>query len=273
MSTRLAGESEDPVRILQFTDTHLYSSPDGTLLNMNTQQSFDATLALARSKHWPPDRILATGDLVHDGSEAGYQRLLAQLETLDAPVNCIPGNHDEKDRLKQLLRSQRVSSNPMIRLQHWALLLVDSTIKDDTGGHLHPRALQLLGEQLQQNTDRHVMICLHHQVVPVGSIWLDTMTVDNADQLFELLAGYDNVKAILSGHVHQEVDRMHGRFRLLTTPSTCIQFMPGSESFALDKLNPGYRWINLFADGRIETGVERVPGEILDADMQSSGYA
>ncbi|KTC63185.1 hypothetical protein AO262_22830 [Pseudomonas fluorescens ABAC62] len=46
--------------------------------------------------------------------------------------------------------------------------------------------------------------------------------------------------------------------RLLASPSTCIQFAPGSEDFKVSEQAPGYRWLRLHGDGRLETGVERV---------------
>ena len=51
----------------------------------------------------------------------------------------------------------------------------------------------------------------------------------------------------------------------MSTPSTCMQFKPGSKDFALDDLAPGYRRIELFADGRIDTEVLRLAGSDLPA--------
>jgi Icc protein len=47
--------------------------------------------------------------------------------------------------------------------------------------------------------------------------------------------------------------------RLLSTPSTCAQFRPGSDSFAIDERPPGYRWLDLRADGRLDTEVVWLP--------------
>jgi len=58
----------------------------------------------------------------------------------------------------------------------------------------------------------------------------------------------------------------------MASPSTCVQFLPKSTAFAVDHAAPGYRWLSLFEDGRIETGVERldeIPGAV---DLASAGY-
>ncbi|MGH8327024.1 MAG: 3',5'-cyclic-AMP phosphodiesterase, partial [Steroidobacteraceae bacterium] len=41
----------------------------------------------------------------------------------------------------------------------------------------------------------------------------------------------------------------------LATPSTCTQFLPRSAEFALDRLPPAYRTLELCADGSIVTDV------------------
>jgi len=53
---------------------------------------------------------------------------------------------------------------------------------------------------------------------------------------------------------------MRGDVRILGTPSTCIQFKPGQDAFCLDDTSPGYRWMELLADGSIRTEVVRIEG-------------
>jgi len=76
--------------------------------------------------------------------------------------------------------------------------------------------------------------------------------------------------------VHQRIDTHyegpHGALQLMATPSTCIQFKPLSPYFALDGLQPGYRLLELKADGSIGTNVYRVPGNHFFPDNDSSGY-
>jgi Icc protein len=46
---------------------------------------------------------------------------------------------------------------------------------------------------------------------------------------------------------------------MMSTPSTCFQFVPGRDDFAIDDRPPGYRWLHLYPDGRIDTRVVWVP--------------
>ena len=47
---------------------------------------------------------------------------------------------------------------------------------------------------------------------------------------------------------------------------------PQSHSFALDSLGPGYRWVELYDNGRINTGVRRSKNFYYDIKNTTSGY-
>jgi len=263
---------DSPLRVVQITDTHLYADPAGCLLGLNTQLTFDLILEQLRERHWPADLVLATGDLIHDGSSVAYPRLHRQLATLGPPVYCLPGNHDEPVQAERLLTGGQVHATPCVRHGAWGFIFVDSTRPGSEAGHLSSSALERLRECLQRHRHRHLLVCLHHQPVPVDSRWLDTMAVDNAAELFRLIDAAPQVRAVLWGHVHQVYEGERKGVRLLSCPSTCVQFLPRSGQFALDTLPPGYRWLKLYSDGRIDSGVERLPAYPAGLDMQATGY-
>jgi len=74
------------------------------------------------------------------------------------------------------------------------------------------------------------------------------------------------------GHVHQQHDSRRGAVCMLGTPSTCAQFLPHSERFAIDAAPPAYRFLELRADGNIDTAVMQVeaPGAEL-TDLRRAG--
>jgi len=94
--------------------------------------------------------------------------------------------------------------------------------------------------------------------VPHGSRWLDELMLDNADELFAVLARHARVRGLMWGHTHQPFEGMHGHVRLMGTPSTCMQFTQNSDEFAVDARPPAYRWLELDHDGGLETGIEWV---------------
>lgn len=261
-----------PLRVIQITDTHLCADPKARLMGLNTQTSLLAVLARLRQEPVPPDLVLATGDLVHDASPAGYRRLGAILASLGVPVYCLPGNHDQATTLAAILNEGRVRTVPEAMQGGWALLFMDSTLPDSDAGHLSETELERLATALERHRDLPTLICLHHNPVPVGSVWMDTMAVDNGDDLFALLDRHPQVRGLLWGHVHQVFEAERNGVRLMATPSTCIQFQPGGDTFALDPAPPGYRWLELTPEGGIHTGVRRLEGYPLDLDTEAGGY-
>lgn len=262
----------DTLRIVQFTDMHLYADTRRDLLGVPTEQSFLDTVRQARRDHWPVALVLATGDLVHDHAAAGYQRLHAHLAALDAPVYCLPGNHDDSALMRAHLCGASVQLNKVVDHGAWRIVLLDSTVPGSDAGHLAAAELAHLDAQLSSAADRQVLVCLHHNPVPIGSPWLDTMMVDNAVDFFAVLDRHPQVRAVLWGHVHQTYDQVRRGVRLLASPSTCIQFQPQSAGFALDDAAPGYRWLVLHDSGAIETGVARLTNYSATLDRRSGGY-
>jgi Icc protein len=268
---RARGRAERGIRLLQLTDTHLFAEPDGRLLGQNTRRTLEAVIARARTHHWPPDAILFTGDLVHDAQLAGYRWLKDRLVRLAVPCYCIPGNHDRVDLIAGYLDPHAIESLRVIQIGDWDIVMLDSSIPYEEGGYLCPHILAGLYQHLAQRPKRSTLICLHHQPIPMGSEWLDTMMVENRADFMDIVEHNAQVRAIAWGHVHQELTTRHGTIRMLSAPSTCIQFLPGNDAFALDTATPGYRWLYLRADGEIETGIERIdaypdPLRLTDGD-------
>lgn len=267
-----AARAQATIRLIQISDMHLYAEPDGRLLGQNTRNTFEAVLAKAQAQHWPPDALLLTGDLVHDEKLAGYRWLKDRISELALPCYCIPGNHDRVDLIAGYLDPHAIESLRVARIGGWDIVLLDSSIPYEEGGYLCPHILTGLDQHLAAQPRRNTLICLHHQPIPMGSEWLDTMMVENRDDLLGILERHSQVRAVAWGHVHQALTTRHGAMHMLSVPSTCIQFLPDSEDFALDTATPGYRWLHLHADGSIDTGIERIEAYPEPLKLTNSGY-
>ncbi len=252
------GSADDTVSVIQLTDLHLFADPQGRLLGQRTRATFEAVLAHALASHWPADALLLTGDLVHDERIEGYRWLGQRLRELGVPRYCIPGNHDRLSLVSDFLDPRARAGLRVEPLGGWDLILLDSTVPGVHGGYLSAGLVAELDAHLGKNPLRPALICLHHQPVPAGSAWIDTMMVANPAELLAVVDRHHNARGLLWGHVHQQLDARRNDTLLLATPSTCIQFLPKSECFALDTATPGYRWLRLHGDGRIESAVERI---------------
>jgi Icc protein len=151
--------------------------------------------------------------------------------------------------------------------------MLNSSVEHEVPGQFAPSELVFLQQALEQQSKiAHVMVCLHHHPVPMECKWLDNQVVRNAADFWQVIDQFSHIKAIIWGHVHQESDRMRNGVRLLSVPSTCVQFKPLSDDFAIDDLSPGYRWFDLYPNGDIVTQVSRVVGVKFVIDWSVRGY-
>jgi Icc protein len=261
----------DSLRVLQVTDTHIYADPAGCLLGVNTLESFRQVVGCFRDTYWPVDLMLATGDLVHDASPAGYRRLAAALASFGVPVLALPGNHDAPAVMRRFLVADGVTTGAVSDHGAWRFVMLDTVIPGSEGGELSADQLRVL-EQALASAPGHVLVCMHHQPVPVGSAWIDTMAVRNPGPFFAIVDRYPCVRGILWGHVHQCFEGWHGPARLMASPSTCVQFAPGADAFEVDQEPPGFRVLALHVDGRIDSAVVRADDLPAGLEMASSGY-
>ncbi|HYL02121.1 MAG TPA: phosphodiesterase [Steroidobacteraceae bacterium] len=242
------------VRLTHFTDPHLYADAAEQLRGVATLPALMTALAQARIHDWPPDAVLVTGDLVQD-DPGGYPHFRRLFAALGLPVLCVPGNHDEPEAMRRELAGEPFVLGGCVDLGRWRIVLLDSCIPGAAGGRLSEQTLRELEAALTGAGKRHCLVCLHHHPVPMASRWLDRVGLENAAEFFAILDRHAGVRGVVWGHVHQAYDGLRKGVRLLATPSTCAQFLPNSDDFALDPRPPAYRTLELRADGSLLTEV------------------
>lgn len=267
--------TQNPINIIQLTDTHLYGTSVGTLLKMNTRHSLDQVIKIVKQQEGNVDLVLATGDIAQDASTEAYSIFLDVVSELNTPFRWIPGNHDSASIMTGMAEDTG-ANNRLAQLNNWLLVLLDTSIEGEVHGRLDGKELDFLESNLQAAQDNdaveHCLIVLHHNPIPGNAGWMKDIGLDNGMEFFDLIERFDKVKCTLYGHIHQELDFYHRGIRCLCTPSTCIQFKPHVTNFALDKLNPGYRSLKLFEDGTVVTEVKRVTDHTFEVDYGSTGY-
>ncbi len=246
-------------RLLQFTDLHLYGDADAMLRGHATLPALERALDHARARHWDAAALLVTGDLVQDDA-GGYAHVRRLFAGLGKPVHCIPGNHDLVQEMQAALAGAPFVLGGHFDLGAWRVVMLDSAEPGAASGRLAPAALAQLDQALGTAGARHALVCLHHHPIDMGSLWLDRVGLVNRDDFLAVIDHHPNVRAVLWGHVHQELDRERRGVRFMSTPATCAQFLPGSAEFAVDARPPAYRVLSLLDSGGIESHVEWVHG-------------
>lgn len=264
--------SHAPLRFIQVSDTHLFADKNKILLGVPTQKSFEAVLDLMKSVAGKIDFIIHSGDISQDYSEPAYHRLAEMLEPFNVPIYCIPGNHDEPKIMAEVYPYRLISNDKHIITKNWQIILLDSHKPGAVEGYLSQNELKYLQHCLHTHPEHHAMVMFHHQPVPVGSRWLDNLGLSNVNELWEIVSLFPKLKTILFGHVHQEYEQVMNGIHCYSAPSTCFQFKRKQDHFGIEKLSPGYRWVNLYDDGHIETAVVRTDKYIGEFDDKATGY-
>jgi len=258
--------------ILQLSDLHIMRAPEDRLLGINTEHYFYACLdqAFAEKHHF--DLILLTGDLAQDPCPESYRRILNSLEAYKTPCICLPGNHDDYQLMQQVLNTDKISCRKQVLLDNWQLISLNSQVPEEPGGRLAKEELDFLEHCLSGFSDRHALIAVHHHCLETKSPWMDTMIIENSRELLAMVDKYPQVKAITTGHIHQVMDVKTATLRVMGAPSTCFQFSPETPEFSVSNTAPGYRLIELYADGRVESEVVRLPEQLTGLQANVHGY-
>lgn len=263
------------INILQLSDLHIMATPAGRLLGVDTEYYFRACLELGMCSSpeqggW--DLVLLTGDLAQEPCMASYQRIASYLEKYDLPCLALPGNHDDYGLMQQVLNNDRVGCLRQRLFGNWQLIGLNSQIPGESGGDLANDELLFLRQCLEAESNRHALIAMHHHCWPTQSPWVDCMIIKNSQDFLDLITSFPQVKAVVFGHVHQEMEVMMQGVRLLATPSTCFQFSPVTPELSLCDTAPGCRAITLHADGRVDSRIIRLPNSLVGLQSTTLGY-
>jgi Icc protein len=242
------------LRIIQITDCHLPADPAQHYRGINAHQNLkDLIKKVATDK---PDLLLLTGDLSEDASRASYAALKTCFNTLDIPVLALPGNHDDFEMVLQTFPGSPVDEAVVTTHGEWQIIRLNSCLAGKPEGRLSTTVLQQLREILAADPWRPRLIALHHQPVPAESPWIDKYRLFEPQAFMQIVAQSPAVKAVVWGHIHQVHETTMNGVALMGSPSSAINSEPGMETFtASSSLGPACRWLELYSDGKIESGI------------------
>ncbi|MBP90725.1 MAG: hypothetical protein CMJ64_29110 [Planctomycetaceae bacterium] len=251
--------------ILQLTDLHLMADPLVELKGARTRDIVKRVFEYVRQeinrRRWRFDQIVITGDLAHDELRETYLVLRELLGELNDSCLLLPGNHDDRGFMREVFPEQFTADddflNFSVEVGGWRLIGLDSHVKGEVPGELGARQLDWISRELASHADQPTVLFIHHPPFAVGSDWVDAIGLQDADALMSCLAASSQVKAICAGHVHQAFETEANGVRMMTTPSSSLQFTPQADQLCLDAVPPGFRVLQLGDDFQSE--VVRLP--------------
>ncbi len=246
-----------PIHLIQLTDLHLCETPADILQSgVNTDVTLSAVLKQIAARKQQPDLLVATGDLVQQPLATVYERLQHYFAMLSSPVYTLCGNHDDPVLASRLLNQGNVNYCGDLLLKKWHLIFLDSSQPGRVDGELPASELLRLEQLLKHSAAQYMIVFLHHPPLKIHSQWMDRIRLKNGDALFAVIDRYPQVRTVVFGHIHQQFESTRGEIRLIGTPSTSIQFKPGTDQMVLDTLPPAYRSFELYDDGAFNTSIE-----------------
>lgn len=261
-----------PVSILQLSDPHLLSEPDARLRAVPVYRSFRHVIRHLEEQSPGFDQVILTGDLAHDEKRETYELLRRTLVEKFGNWRIIPGNHDSRDFIRQVFPEMcgtgRDRVNFSVEAAGWKLVGLDSHLPGSVSGRVGRRQLEWLRQELEANPGVPTVLFIHHPPVPVGSLWLDRIGLEDAERFCPVVAAAPQVRLVCCGHVHHEFRGRLGEATVLSAPSTAFQFLPEVGSPVFEPIPPGARILEL--DGtQWRTHVVRLPELIWVPDRDA----
>ena len=237
--------------LVQLTDIHLLSDKCKACRGVFTYDALHDVLT-DLAQHDVSHYVLS-GDISGDGSVESYQNLIQLMRYWKQPFYSMMGNHDNSDSMTSVLSQWPSLPGDYCDIRQWRVIFLNSYLEGSCAGYLDKTQLNRLSELMDSWSGR-VMIMLHHNCFNDGFFEKDKkIGLLNTEDFLVTIAPYrQQIKAIVSGHVHIESCHIHQDIPYYTTPA--VMHRLEVESFAM----PGYRWFR-FHDDDIETNVVYVP--------------
>ena len=246
------------IRFAYVADSHYHPNPEWDFgppkMLTHSRRVLDAMVPTINAIR--PDFVVHGGDLLCGGGafEISWETYLqsvtdlaAALEEFEAPLYCVPGNHDcdaergsfaplaERVHIPQLLDVVEVA--PRLRLA-LANIYQQNPLEEGSGVWSDDLDEALAEAAAQASADRCALILVLHAWVLPGFVAPGDdpgkALVKGADRLIETVTAHPSIVAIFTGHRHLNRIRMYRDFLIVDT-ACLIGFPMGFREIRLEK--------------------------------------
>jgi Icc protein len=230
--------------VAQVSDLHIVDEGQLCVGHIDTAAFLRRAVTALNRLSPAPDLVLATGDLVNDGTPQQYAHLRRLLEPLQLPLAVIPGNHDARGPLRRAFElpdgrpigGEAPADAPCDlarRVGPIHLVGLDTIVPGAPGGALAPGQLDWLDATLASEPTAPTIVAVHHPPFATGIGHMDAMALDDrsAAALEAVIARHPQVERLVCGHVHRAVQRRWA--------GTVAMIVPGAAHAVVPDLRPG----------------------------------
>lgn len=217
--------------LVQISDTHIDAPGALVYGHFDTAATLTRTVEVINAMDPGPDLVLHTGDIASHGSAARYAAFKQIMGALNAPLAVMPGNHDDRDALRDAF-----GGTPWLPATgdflHYTIedypvrvICCDSVIAGDVPGELCAERLDWLDARLCEAPERPTIVALHHPPFDTGMTGATAKgLLQGGDELDALLRRHGQVVRVLAGHAHRPMTTSFGGTVAFAAPTTCYPF-------------------------------------------------
>lgn len=224
--------------IAHLTDFHVTVEGGRVGGIVDTRAAFTELLSRVADLRPRPDLLIISGDLAEEGVEAEYAFVADGLGRLGIPFAAVPGNHDRRGPMRQVLGPHTGQDGGHLGLVRdmgdVRLIGLDTLVERHGHGALEADQLAFLAGALDGMGGRRALIFMHHPPFATGIAAMDAIGLrQGGAELEALLRGRSDVLAVVSGHVHRAIVGAFAGQRAFIAPA------PGHQ-FSLDFAGAGF---------------------------------
>ncbi|MCC8193782.1 MAG: phosphodiesterase [Deltaproteobacteria bacterium] len=216
------------MRVLQLSDTHLRGDDRLSFRVVDTRHCLDAAVAYVKNAAQKPECIVITGDLADSGDLEAYRILHRAVGSLGVPVYAIPGNHDRRDRMRDVLGDWCPADGTVapyicytMEDGPFRLVMMDTMRPGSHSGHCPPEVAAWLERTLAERPETPTLLFMHHPPFCTGLGVMDE-PFENLEALAAVLRANPQVR-LCCGHMHRPIVTEWAGRLAMTAPSVSMQ--------------------------------------------------
>ncbi|MBL8536813.1 MAG: metallophosphoesterase [Hyphomonadaceae bacterium] len=205
--------------IAQISDIHIRVDDDGASLRQLRK-------AFAQARDYHADAILLTGDLANDERHDEYAALAEALVDPPAPLFLMPGNHDDRARIRDIFgrgHPYLPCSGPLSYILDdfpLRIVAIDQIVPGETHGLLTEEQAAWLDRTLAAAPEQATLIAMHHPPILTHDLLFDTIGLRDHALFADVVRRHPQVTRIICGHHHRVVMGQVAHAPVIVAPST-----------------------------------------------------
>ncbi len=218
--------------VVQLTDPHVVA-PGARYFDIDTAAYLAGAVTFVNAMRPEPDYVVVTGDLVNGGTRREYEHFVRIMAALRLPYVVIPGNHDDRDRLRETLPAATFCNarTPRIRYAYddYAIRLIGLDVtrpRPWLGATVDDETLDWLETTVRAAANRPTILAVHQPPFRSGLHYLDVFGFRGSRRLRRIVEATPGLGRVICGHIHCVKSARWGHALATSGPSTAPQFVP-----------------------------------------------